>query len=232
MKQKFDVTGMTCGACVAHVEKAVKKLPGVQDVAVSLMTNSMQVEYDDSTLNSDAISAAVSAAGYGAQPALQCPTATAAHETPQAQNQAELQQMKHRLLWSIVFLLPLFYISMGHMLGLPLPPFLVGHDNLLSFALTQLLLTLPILALNNKYYKGGFGRQIHQLFDGGGRFAAGAGFQEFAHSDQCEDHTGGLEIEAHMILLHQSGVAVAKAVGELIEDENAVGHGGGRADGH
>lgn len=162
MKQKFDVTGMTCGACVAHVEKAVKKLPGVQDVAVSLMTNSMQVEYDDSTLNSDAISAAVSAAGYGAQPALQCPTATAAHETPQAQNQAELQQMKHRLLWSIVFLLPLFYISMGHMLGLPLPSFLVGHDNLLSFALTQLLLTLPILALNNKYYKVGFKALWHR----------------------------------------------------------------------
>ena len=70
--------------------------------------------------------------------------------------------MKHRLLWSIVFLLPLFYISMGHMLGLPLPSFLVGHDNLLSFALTQLLLTLPILALNNKYYKVGFKALWHR----------------------------------------------------------------------
>ena len=101
MKQKFDVTGMTCSACVAHVEKAVKKLPGVQDVAVSLMTNSMQVEYDDSALNSGAISAAVSAAGYGAQPTLQRSAAAAVRETPQVRNQAELNQMKHRLLWSI-----------------------------------------------------------------------------------------------------------------------------------
>ena len=162
MKQKFDVTGMTCSACVAHVEKAVKKLPGVQDVAVSLMTNSMQVEYDDSALNSGAISAAVSAAGYGAQPTLQRSAAAAVRETPQVRNQAELNQMKHRLLWSIAFLLPLFYISMGHMLGLPLPSFLAGHDNLLPFALTQLLLTLPILALNSKYYRVGFKALWHR----------------------------------------------------------------------
>ena len=162
MKQKFDVTGMTCSACVAHVEKAVKKLPGVQDIAVSLMTNSMQVEYDDSALNSGAISAAVSAAGYGAQPTLQRSAAAAVRETPQVRNQAELNQMKHRLLWSIAFLLPLFYISMGHMLGLPLPSFLAGHDNLLPFALTQLLLTLPILALNSKYYRVGFKALWHR----------------------------------------------------------------------
>ena len=78
----------------------------------------------------------------------------------------------------------------------------------------------------------GFGRQIHQFFDSGGRFAAGAGFQEFAHGDQCEDHTGGLKVEAHMILLHQRGVVMAEAVGQLVENENTVSHGSGGTDGY
>ena len=136
MKQKFDVTGMTCGACVAHVEKAVKKLNGVQDVAVSLMTNSMQVTYNEEILNAAAIETAVANAGYGACPANRKQEARETAASPRRQSQEELKALKHRRIWSFVFLIPLFYISMGHMLGLPLPAFLTGTENLLSFALT------------------------------------------------------------------------------------------------
>ncbi len=162
MKQKFDVTGMTCGACVAHVEKAVKKLNGVQDVAVSLMTNSMQVTYDEKILNAAAIETAVANAGYGACPASRNPETREAAASPRRQSLEELNALKHRLIWSFVFLIPLFYISMGHMLGLPLPAFLTGTENLLSFALTQLLLTIPILIINSKYYKVGFKALWHR----------------------------------------------------------------------
>ena len=162
MKQKFDVTGMTCGACVAHVEKAVKKLNGVQDVAVSLMTNSMQVTYDEKILNAAAIETAVANAGYGACPANRNPETREAAASPRRQSPEELNALKHRLIWSFVFLIPLFYISMGHMLGLPLPAFLTGTENLLSFALTQLLLTIPILIINSKYYKVGFKALWHR----------------------------------------------------------------------
>ena len=162
MKQKFDVTGMTCGACVAHVEKAVKKLNGVQDVAVSLMTNSMQVTYNEEILNAAAIETAVANAGYGACPANRKQEARETAASPRRQSQEELKALKHRLIWSFVFLIPLFYISMGHMLGLPLPAFLTGTENLLSFALTQLLLTIPILIINSKYYKVGFKALWHR----------------------------------------------------------------------
>lgn len=161
MKQKFTVTGMSCGACVSHVEKAVAKLDGVQSVSVSLMTNSMQVDYDEAVLNSAAIESAVSAAGYGAQ-ATGAQTARKTDTAPQKQAQQELQHMKHRLIASFVFLIPLFYISMGHMLSFPLPAFLSGEENLLPFALTQLLLTLPILYINDKYYKVGFKALWHR----------------------------------------------------------------------
>ena len=161
MTQKFDVTGMSCGACVAHVEKAVRKLGGVQEVSVSLMTNSMQVEYDASVLDAAAIEAAVANAGYGACPAGAHKTEAAA-ASPRQHAQDELRSMKRRLIWSFVFLIPLFYISMGHMLGLPLPAPLVGTENLLPFALTQLLLVIPILIINQKYYKVGFKALWHR----------------------------------------------------------------------
>ncbi len=163
MKQKFDVTGMTCGACVAHVEKAVSKLDGVTDVSVSLMTNSMQVDYDSAAVDAASIAAAVANAGYGASPAGAKPSAaSSAADTPRSRAREELRLMKRRLIWSFVFLIPLFYISMGHMMGLPLPPFLTGHGNLLVFALAQLLLTAPILYINDHYYKTGFKALLHR----------------------------------------------------------------------
>ena len=160
MKQTFPVTGMTCSACSAHVEKAVSRVPGVRAVAVSLLTNSMVVTYDESTATTQAIVQAVADAGYGAS----LPREGGKARTPQPREDVmagELRQMKHRLVWSLVFLIPLFYISMGHMMGAPLPGFLTGMENALAFAFTQFLLVLPIMYLNDKYYKVGFKTLLH-----------------------------------------------------------------------
>ena len=155
MKQTFHVTGMTCSACSAHVEKAVSKVEGVSSASVNLLSNSMQVTYDETVVTAEGIIAAVTASGYGAS----LPQKAGSKAAPPKREDAmagEIQGMKHRLVWSFVFLIPLFYISMGHMLGAPLPGFLVGMENALAFAFTQLLLTLPIMYLNDKYYKVGF----------------------------------------------------------------------------
>ena len=146
---------MTCSACSAHVEKAVNKLEGVSSAEVSLMTNSMSVVYDETALSPQDIIQAVVQAGYGAS--LPQGKGSAQNAPPPGGGlEQELAAMKHRFLWSLVFLIPLFYISMGHMLGAPLPAFLLGTENAVAFGLTQLLLTLPIMYLNDKYYKVGF----------------------------------------------------------------------------
>ena len=146
---------MTCSACSAHVEKAVNKLEGVSSAEVSLMTNSMSVVYDEAALSPQDIIQAVVQAGYGAS--LPQGKGSAQNAPPPGGGlEQELAAMKHRFLWSLVFLIPLFYISMGHMLGAPLPAFLLGTENAVAFGLTQLLLTLPIMYLNDKYYKVGF----------------------------------------------------------------------------
>ena len=154
-KQKFNITGMTCSACSAHVEKAVRKLEGIQTADVSLMTNSMVAVYDEEKLSSADIIAAVIQSGYGVSLPKKAGSQTAA--VPQEDTGGkELASMKRRLIWSFVFLIPLFYISMGHMLGAPLPGILLGHENEVIFGLNQLLLTIPIMYINDKYYKVGF----------------------------------------------------------------------------
>lgn len=152
MKQKFDVTGMTCSACSAHVEKSVSKLEGVQCVNVNLLQNSMVVEYDDNALGTTDIIHAVESGGYGAS--VQGETKT--QETPKNVAAEEMHHMKRRLIASFCFLIPLFYISMGHMMGAPLPAILLGDENVMIFALTQLFLTIPVLIINKKYYVVGF----------------------------------------------------------------------------
>ena len=152
MKQKFDVTGMTCSACSAHVEKSVSKLEGVQCVNVNLLQNSMVVEYDDNALGTTDIIHAVESGGYGAS--VQGETKT--QETPKNVAAEEMHHMKRRLIASFCFLIPLFYISMGHMMGAPLPAILLGDVNVMIFALTQLFLTIPVLIINKKYFVVGF----------------------------------------------------------------------------
>lgn len=152
MKQKFDVTGMTCSACSAHVEKSVSKLEGVQCVNVNLLQNSMVVEYDDNALGTTDIIHAVESGGYGAS----VQGETKMQEAPKNVAAEEMHHMKRRLIASFCFLIPLFYISMGHMMGAPLPAILLGDENVMIFALTQLFLTIPVLIINKKYYVVGF----------------------------------------------------------------------------
>lgn len=152
MKQKFDVSGMTCSACSAHVEKSVNQLAGILSVNVNLLQNSMMVEYEEQKLTEEDIIKAVEQGGYGAKVHGSEKAAVSGENIAQA----EMDSMKKRLIWSFIFLVPLFYISMGHMMGMPLPSILLGHENMMSFALTQLFLTLPILYLNRKYFSVGF----------------------------------------------------------------------------
>ena len=158
MKQKFEVTGMSCAACSAAVERAVNKLKGVDAAQVNLLANSMQVEYDEAAVTQADICAAVEKAGYGARPAAPAGKAAPAKAAPAGEDAAgaELRGMKKRLAVSLAFLIPLMYVSMGHMMGLPLPAFFHGRQGAVPFALTQFLLVLPILYMNRKFYIVGF----------------------------------------------------------------------------
>ena len=157
MRQKFTVTGMTCSACSAHVEKAVSKLEGVSDVNVNLLGGSMQVDFDPARQSSDSIIAAVVASGYGAQlPNAQARTGSKSGPAGVPDMKEELSAMKRRLIVSFLFFIPLFYLCMGHMYGWPIPTFLSGHENMMTFSILQLLLLLPILYMNDKYFKVGF----------------------------------------------------------------------------
>lgn len=154
-KENFKVTGMTCSACSAHVEKAVRKLEGVTVVNVNLLQNSMQVSFDHTQVTPEQIVQAVEKAGYGAE----LPSKGRIKNTAEkVENQVdeEVHDMKFRLLVSIPFLLVLMYISMGHMMGFPMPSFFEGKENTLILAFTQFLLTLPILFVNRKYYILGY----------------------------------------------------------------------------
>lgn len=153
-KTKFDITGMTCSACQAHVEKAVKALDGVSDVNVNLLRNYMQAEYDESVTNIEKIISAVEKAGYGAS--------ESGKKTGISSSDDNTKAMKKRLILSLCFMIPLFYLCMGHMFGLPVPSILDGHENIMLFCLTQLLLTIPIIALNFHFFRNGFKNILHR----------------------------------------------------------------------
>lgn len=165
MKEKFDVSGMTCAACQASVEKSVSKVPGVQEVSVSLLTNSMQVEHDEG-VGAEEIIAAVRHAGYDARMA---GAAGKAEKKPIDVAGEEIRGMRTQFWWSLGFLIPLMYVSMHHMFwmwfGLPVPAFvsnfLDGNANALNFAFLQFLLVLPILYLNRKYFIVGYKTLFH-----------------------------------------------------------------------
>lgn len=161
MKQKFNVTGMTCSACSAHVDKAVRKLDGVCDVNVNLLGGSMTVDWDGA-LTPEQIVSAVEKAGYGAALPDSGGQSAAAQARPAAKTMEEdLKSMRARLVASFVFLIPLFYLSMGHMMGWPIPHFFHGAQNALTYALTLFLLTLPIMVINQKYFRVGFKTLFH-----------------------------------------------------------------------
>ena len=162
MRQKFIVTGMTCSACSAHVDKAVRKLAGVSDVNVNLLSGTMTVDWSGD-LTADDIVAAVVKSGYGASlPQTGKASGQAAQARPAAAVMEEdLKNMRLRLIWSLVFLVPLFYLSMGHMMGWPIPSFFHGTENAMIYALTLFLLTVPTLIINQKYFRVGFKTLFH-----------------------------------------------------------------------
>lgn len=154
-KEQFDITGMSCAACSNRVDKAVSALNGINEVSVNLLKNSMTVTFDDQKTDIDAIVNAVTKAGYGA--ALKSPVHQEMQAvSPQAAAETEISHIRLRLFFSIAFMLPLFYISMGHMAGLPLPACLTGHENMMVFAFTQFLLTVPVIFINFRYFINGF----------------------------------------------------------------------------
>ena len=164
--QKFDVTGMTCAACSARVEKATAGVPGVEGAAVNLLKNSMSVEYDGNPATLEAISEAVDKAGYGAIPqSAATPGGTPAQAAPGARptNTAaqEAKTVRMRLIVSFIFAIPLFYLDMGHMYGWPLPSCFLGAENSMTLALTQLLLVAPIVFVNFKFFRNGFKGLVH-----------------------------------------------------------------------
>ena len=164
-KERFEVTGMSCSACSAHVEKSVAKVPGVSVVSVNLLTNSMQVEFDEGKTDVNAIIQAVESAGYGAfLKQEEGKTVKGGTEEKGTDTKTQVTAMKKRLLLSILFWIPLMYVSMGHMiyegLSIAAPGFevkyLYGNENAITYAMTQLLLLVPILIANQKYFINGF----------------------------------------------------------------------------
>lgn len=150
-QETYLIDGMTCASCVATVENAVKKLPGMTSCSVNLTTEKMAVSYDDSQVNQEKIEQAVADAGYGVKLFVQGQAAS-----QEEREEKRLAGMKQRLIWSTIFTLPLLYISMGSMMGLPLPAFLEAASHPLTFTLVQLALTLPVMAIGWHFYRTGF----------------------------------------------------------------------------
>lgn len=171
-QDKFDVGGMTCAACQAHVDRAVSKLDGVQSVAVNLLAGSMMVDYDPTQVSPDDICTAVDRAGYSASPvstgtetapngSAQARSGATHMESPTKKLEATASAMRTRLIISIIFLIPLFYIGMGHMLGWPLPSVFTDHTHSMTLALTELVLLIPIVYVNDAYFTNGFKSLVH-----------------------------------------------------------------------
>ena len=171
-QDKFDVGGMTCAACQAHVDRAVSKLDGVQSVAVNLLAGSMMVDYDPAQVSPDDICTAVDRAGYSASPvsmrtdaapngSAQARSGATHMESPTKKLEATASAMRTRLIISIIFLIPLFYIGMGHMLGWPLPGIFTDHIHSMTLALTELVLLIPIVYVNDAYFINGFKSLVH-----------------------------------------------------------------------
>ncbi len=176
LRQTFDVTGMSCAACSSRVDKCARKIEGVTDVSVNLLKNSMDVEYAPGTTTDEvkqvnrAICNEISKAGYGAQPrevtnngasTSKMSSARIAHEKQTERAEAAMHHMRIRLIVSIVFCVPLFYLAMGHMFGWPLPGALWGNGSILVVALTELLLLIPIILVNFKFFSSGFKGLVH-----------------------------------------------------------------------
>ena len=169
MKCTFDITGMTCSACQARVEQAAASVSGVESAVVNLLKNTLDIECEESAQVTAQVVAAIEKAGYGAFPRSAQGGAAASGAGSSAsgaskQNAAaqEAARVKMRLIVSFCFTVPLFYLSMGHMFGWPLPACFLGDQNLMVFALTQFLLLLPVIFVNFKFFRVGFKTLAHK----------------------------------------------------------------------
>ncbi len=147
-KKQFEISGMTCAACARAVERTVNKLDGIIEADVNLASERLNVKYDENKLNIEEIIQAVENSGYGAEEYIE--------NKKRDDKDKEIKSLRNKLIFSAIFVIPLFYISMGHMIGAPLPSFLLGHENALNFALIQLVLTVPIVIAGYKFYTVGF----------------------------------------------------------------------------
>ena len=209
MKERFDVSGMTCASCQANVQKAVEKL-GVDFVNVNLISETMTVSYDDGKISENDIIKAVEKIGYGAKPK---------NKKNLKENNKTFDEekiVKNRLIISFIFLIPLMYVSMGHMINFPLPHFLMGARGSVNFAFLQFLLTLPIVFVNRIFYISGFKALFNKASNmdtlvGLGSFAAliygifaimrmayGLGFEKF---EIVENYRHNLYFESSAMIL-------------------------------
>ena len=168
----FTVTGMSCAACSANVEKAVSRLDGVETAQVNLLTKRMAVSYNPDTVNADTIIQAIEKRGYGAFPLSE--ENTAQPSVRQADSEITDAEKK-QFIFSLFFLIPLMYISMGRMLRLPLPSFFTGTENALIFVFTQFLFTLPVLVLNRRFFTNGLTSLFHRAPNMNSLIAVGSG---------------------------------------------------------
>ena len=211
MKEKFTVSGMSCAACSARVEKAVSALRGVRAADVNLLQNTLTADFDESVLSVQDIVAAVENAGYGAAPVQKDKTADNA--APQADPAAQAERHLRLRFWSsLAFLLPLFYISMGHMLGAPLPQALTQNPGV--FALTQFLFLIPVLFINREIFANGLKTLFHASSHEKGPSHQALESAATAESSQC--HHAGSEFPSALRL--QLLRRKASAAVQLVED--------------
>ena len=154
MKKNFKIEGMSCTACAAAIERTVNKMDGVEDAVVNYATENLSVTYDDSSVHAPAIVSAIEKIGYGAVPEQDAsPSGKSTVKNTAGENaQKQMKELQTRLIISLIFTIPLFYLSMGPMIGLPVPAFLDGDMNRLVNTITQMLLTLPVVYMGAHFY--------------------------------------------------------------------------------
>ena len=245
---KFEVGGMTCAACQAHVDKAVRGLDGVSEVAVNLLSGSMAVDFDEESVSADDICRAVDRAGYSASPeggvagggAGAAPAdaagSGAALANPTKKLEATAKAMRRRLIVSVVFLIPLFYLGMGHMLGWPVPAVYADHTHSMTLALTELLLLIPIVFENRAYFTNGFKSLAHRAPTMDALIAIGAAasiawslYAMFVMADQLAagDVKGAMMTEMDNLYLESAGtILTLVTVGKYLETRSKAKTGG------
>ena len=245
--EKFEVGGMTCAACQAHVDKAVRSVTGVSDVTVNLLSGSMTVDYDEGSVSTEDICRAVDRAGYSAlsQDAgasapsgagAATPTSRATLKSPTAKLEATADAMRRRLVVSIVFLVPLFYLGMGHMLGWPVPAVFADHAHSMTLALTELLLLIPIVFENRAYFTNGFKSLWHRAPTMDALIAIGATasigwslFAMFVMADQlavADIHAAMMTAMDNLYLESAGTILALVTVGKYLETRSKAKTGG------